>query len=61
MIRRQDPPKRSRGGHHVDVMHVDTKSDIDDNESAADSNDMKEDDATLFAMLKASGLPASLK
>eukprot|EP00965_Chrysotila_dentata_P069176 2286069-Pleurochrysis_carterae.AAC.1 len=42
-------------------MHVDTASDIDDDEFAADSNDMIEDDATLFAMLKASGLPASLK
>eukprot|EP00965_Chrysotila_dentata_P035586 1184307-Pleurochrysis_carterae.AAC.1 len=41
-------------------MHVDTASDIDD-ESAADSNDMTEDDAALFAMFNASGLPASLK
>eukprot|EP00965_Chrysotila_dentata_P096532 3190149-Pleurochrysis_carterae.AAC.1 len=23
MIRRQDPPQRARGGHHVDAMHVD--------------------------------------
>eukprot|EP00965_Chrysotila_dentata_P111582 3689166-Pleurochrysis_carterae.AAC.1 len=42
-------------------MHVDTASDIDDDESAVDSNDMTEDDATLFAMFKASGLLASLK
>eukprot|EP00965_Chrysotila_dentata_P033575 1118109-Pleurochrysis_carterae.AAC.1 len=44
-------------------MHVDTASDIDDDESAAaDSNEMTEDDATLFiTMFKASGLPASLK
>eukprot|EP00965_Chrysotila_dentata_P118453 3915914-Pleurochrysis_carterae.AAC.1 len=42
-------------------MHVDTTSDIDDDESAADRNVMSEDDATLFAMLKASRLPASLK
>eukprot|EP00965_Chrysotila_dentata_P096894 3202174-Pleurochrysis_carterae.AAC.1 len=42
-------------------MHVDTASDIDDNESAADSSDLTEDDATLSAMFKASGLPASLK
>eukprot|EP00965_Chrysotila_dentata_P080357 2651210-Pleurochrysis_carterae.AAC.1 len=62
MIRRQDPPQRSRGGHRVDATHVDTASDIDDGESAADSsNDMSEDDATLFAMFKAFGLPASLK
>eukprot|EP00965_Chrysotila_dentata_P090253 2978298-Pleurochrysis_carterae.AAC.1 len=61
MIRRQDPPQRSRGGYRVDAMHVDTASDIDDNESAAGSNGMTEDDATLFAMFKASGLPPSLK
>eukprot|EP00965_Chrysotila_dentata_P011011 358162-Pleurochrysis_carterae.AAC.1 len=61
MIRRQDPPQRYRGGHRVDAMHVDPASDIDDDESAADSNNMSEDDATLFAMSKASGLPASLK
>eukprot|EP00965_Chrysotila_dentata_P110563 3652990-Pleurochrysis_carterae.AAC.1 len=62
MGRRQDPPQRSRGDHRVDAMHVvDTASDIDDDESAADSNDMNVDDATLFAMFKASGLPASLK
>eukprot|EP00965_Chrysotila_dentata_P157965 5218891-Pleurochrysis_carterae.AAC.1 len=43
-------------------MHVDTASDIGDDESAADSNDMSEDDATFFAIFKASGLrPASLK
>eukprot|EP00965_Chrysotila_dentata_P052510 1742336-Pleurochrysis_carterae.AAC.1 len=42
-------------------MHVDTASDIDENGSAANSNDMNKDDATLFAMFKASGLPASLK
>eukprot|EP00965_Chrysotila_dentata_P021121 699532-Pleurochrysis_carterae.AAC.1 len=30
MIRRQDPPQRSRGRHRVDAMHVDTASDIDD-------------------------------
>eukprot|EP00965_Chrysotila_dentata_P156806 5181180-Pleurochrysis_carterae.AAC.1 len=42
-------------------MHVDTASDIDDDESAANSNDMTEDDATLIAMFKASGLPALLK
>eukprot|EP00965_Chrysotila_dentata_P174809 5771064-Pleurochrysis_carterae.AAC.1 len=42
-------------------MHVDTASDIDGDKSAADSNDMTEDDATFFAMFKASGLPASLK
>eukprot|EP00965_Chrysotila_dentata_P075122 2481472-Pleurochrysis_carterae.AAC.1 len=59
MIRRQDPPQGSRGGHRVYAMHVDTASDIDDVESAADSNDMSEDDATLFAMFKASGLQAS--
>eukprot|EP00965_Chrysotila_dentata_P036064 1200365-Pleurochrysis_carterae.AAC.1 len=61
MIRRQDPPQRSRGGHRVDATHVATASDIDDDESAADSNDMTVDDATHFAMFKASGLPASLK
>eukprot|EP00965_Chrysotila_dentata_P127093 4203824-Pleurochrysis_carterae.AAC.1 len=61
MIRRQDPPQRSRGGHRLDAMHVDTASDIDGDESAAGSNDMTEDDATLFAMFNASGLPASLK
>eukprot|EP00965_Chrysotila_dentata_P058873 1953774-Pleurochrysis_carterae.AAC.1 len=61
MIRRQDPPQRSRGGHRVDAMNVDAASDIDDDESAADSSDMNEDDAALFAMFKASGLPASLK
>eukprot|EP00965_Chrysotila_dentata_P103128 3404898-Pleurochrysis_carterae.AAC.1 len=61
MIRRQDPPQRSSGRHRVDAMHVDTASDIDDDESAADSNGMPEDDATLFAMFKASGPPASLK
>eukprot|EP00965_Chrysotila_dentata_P047432 1573414-Pleurochrysis_carterae.AAC.1 len=49
MIRRQDPPQRSRGGYRVDGMHVDTASDIDDDESAADSSDVTEDDATLFA------------
>eukprot|EP00965_Chrysotila_dentata_P143350 4736442-Pleurochrysis_carterae.AAC.1 len=42
-------------------MHVDTASDIDNDESAADSKDMTEDDANHFAMFKASGLPASLK
>eukprot|EP00965_Chrysotila_dentata_P009398 305854-Pleurochrysis_carterae.AAC.1 len=42
-------------------MHVDAASDIDDDESAADRNDMSEDDTTLFAMFKAFGLPASLK
>eukprot|EP00965_Chrysotila_dentata_P098994 3273988-Pleurochrysis_carterae.AAC.1 len=42
-------------------MHVDTASDIDDDESAAHSNDISENDATLFAMFKACGLPASLK
>eukprot|EP00965_Chrysotila_dentata_P025730 854767-Pleurochrysis_carterae.AAC.1 len=43
-------------------MHVDTASDIDDDESAADGNDMTENEGTLFAsMFKASGLPASLK
>eukprot|EP00965_Chrysotila_dentata_P027181 902543-Pleurochrysis_carterae.AAC.1 len=41
-------------------MHFDAASDIDDDESTADSNDMTEDDANLFAMFKASGLPASL-
>eukprot|EP00965_Chrysotila_dentata_P024315 805388-Pleurochrysis_carterae.AAC.1 len=61
MIRRQDPPLRSRGGHRVDAMHVGTASDIDDDGFAADGNDMTEDDATLFAVFKASGLPASLK
>eukprot|EP00965_Chrysotila_dentata_P142512 4711170-Pleurochrysis_carterae.AAC.1 len=61
MIRRQDPPQRSRSGHRVDAMHIDTASDIDDDESAADSNEMTEDDGTLSAMFKASGLPASLK
>eukprot|EP00965_Chrysotila_dentata_P082298 2716371-Pleurochrysis_carterae.AAC.1 len=61
MIRRQDPPQRSCGGHRVDAMHIDTASDIDDAESAADSSDMTGDDATLFAMFKASGLPASLR
>eukprot|EP00965_Chrysotila_dentata_P150421 4968730-Pleurochrysis_carterae.AAC.1 len=30
MISCQDPPQRSRGGHRVDAMHVDTASDIDD-------------------------------
>eukprot|EP00965_Chrysotila_dentata_P122436 4046360-Pleurochrysis_carterae.AAC.1 len=60
MTRRQDPPQRSRGGHRVDAMDVESASDIDD-ESAADSNDVTEDDATLFAMFKLSGLPASLK
>eukprot|EP00965_Chrysotila_dentata_P111188 3674943-Pleurochrysis_carterae.AAC.1 len=30
MIRRQDLPQRSRGGHRVDAMHVDMASDIDD-------------------------------
>eukprot|EP00965_Chrysotila_dentata_P246227 6207034-Pleurochrysis_carterae.AAC.1 len=38
MIRRQDPPQRSRGGHRVEAMHVDTASDIDDDETAADCN-----------------------
>eukprot|EP00965_Chrysotila_dentata_P163632 5403201-Pleurochrysis_carterae.AAC.1 len=61
MIRRQDPPQHSRGGHCVDATHVDAASDIDTDESAADSNDMSEHDATLFAMFKASALPASLK
>eukprot|EP00965_Chrysotila_dentata_P077966 2571332-Pleurochrysis_carterae.AAC.1 len=62
MIRRQDPPQRSRGdGHRIDKMHADTASDIDDDESAADSNAISEDNATLFAMFKACGLPASLK
>eukprot|EP00965_Chrysotila_dentata_P175486 5792670-Pleurochrysis_carterae.AAC.1 len=61
MIRLQDPPQRPRGGHRVGVMHVDTASDIDDDESAADGNDMTKDHATLFAMFKAFGLPASLK
>eukprot|EP00965_Chrysotila_dentata_P156067 5156292-Pleurochrysis_carterae.AAC.2 len=62
IIRRQDPPlRRSRGGHRVDAMLVDTASDIDDDESAAEGNDMTEDDATLFAMFKASGLAASLQ
>eukprot|EP00965_Chrysotila_dentata_P150969 4988733-Pleurochrysis_carterae.AAC.1 len=61
MIRRQDPPQRSCGGHRVDAMHVDMTSDIDDDESVADSNNMSEEDATLFAMFKASGLPALLK
>eukprot|EP00965_Chrysotila_dentata_P065664 2176117-Pleurochrysis_carterae.AAC.1 len=61
MIRRQDPPQRSRGGHRIDAMHVDTASDIDDDESTAESNDLTEDDAMLFARFKASGLPASLK
>eukprot|EP00965_Chrysotila_dentata_P094661 3130398-Pleurochrysis_carterae.AAC.1 len=42
-------------------MHVDKPSDIDDDEPAANSNDMTEDDTALFAMFKASGLPASLK
>eukprot|EP00965_Chrysotila_dentata_P088596 2925691-Pleurochrysis_carterae.AAC.1 len=61
MIRRQDPPQRTRGRHCVDAMHVDTASDIDNDEPAADSNNISEDDATLFAMFNASGLPASLK
>eukprot|EP00965_Chrysotila_dentata_P209916 6185577-Pleurochrysis_carterae.AAC.1 len=61
MILCQDPPQRSRGGHRIDAMHVDTSSDIDDDDSAADSNNMTEEDATLFATFKASGLPASLK
>eukprot|EP00965_Chrysotila_dentata_P007748 252807-Pleurochrysis_carterae.AAC.1 len=30
MIRRQDPPQRSRGGHRIDTMHVESASDIDD-------------------------------
>eukprot|EP00965_Chrysotila_dentata_P254455 6211875-Pleurochrysis_carterae.AAC.5 len=42
-------------------MHVDTASDIDDDKSADDSNDMTEDDATLFTMFNASGQPASLQ
>eukprot|EP00965_Chrysotila_dentata_P000961 30858-Pleurochrysis_carterae.AAC.1 len=42
-------------------MYVDTASDIDDDESTADSNNMTEDDATLFALFKASGLTALLK
>eukprot|EP00965_Chrysotila_dentata_P060722 2011838-Pleurochrysis_carterae.AAC.1 len=42
-------------------MHVDTASDIDNDESTADINDITEDDATLFAIFKASELPASLK
>eukprot|EP00965_Chrysotila_dentata_P016311 539270-Pleurochrysis_carterae.AAC.1 len=42
-------------------MLVDRASDIDDDESAADSNAISEDNATLFAMFKASGLSASLK
>eukprot|EP00965_Chrysotila_dentata_P041091 1363146-Pleurochrysis_carterae.AAC.1 len=50
MIFRQDPPQRSRGGHRVtDAMHVDTASDIYADESTADSNNMTEDNATLFA------------
>eukprot|EP00965_Chrysotila_dentata_P176006 5811328-Pleurochrysis_carterae.AAC.1 len=61
MIRRQDSPQRSRGGHRVDAMHVGTASEIDDDESAVDINDMTEDDATLFAIFKASRLQASLK
>eukprot|EP00965_Chrysotila_dentata_P168778 5573345-Pleurochrysis_carterae.AAC.1 len=47
MIRRQDPPQRSRGGHRVDTMYVDTTSDIDDDKSAADSNDMTEETTRL--------------
>eukprot|EP00965_Chrysotila_dentata_P088411 2919800-Pleurochrysis_carterae.AAC.1 len=43
MIRRHDPPQRSRGSHRVDAMHDDTASDIDGDESPADSNDMTED------------------
>eukprot|EP00965_Chrysotila_dentata_P181148 5980086-Pleurochrysis_carterae.AAC.1 len=42
-------------------MHVNTASDVDDDESAVDSNYMSKGDATLFAMIKASGLPALLK
>eukprot|EP00965_Chrysotila_dentata_P115471 3815899-Pleurochrysis_carterae.AAC.1 len=42
-------------------MHADMGSDINDDESAADSNDMTEVDATLFAMFKASRPPASVK
>eukprot|EP00965_Chrysotila_dentata_P038602 1281720-Pleurochrysis_carterae.AAC.1 len=62
MMFRQHSPQRSRGGHRADAMHVNTASDIDDDESAAgDSNDMSEDNATLFTMFKASGLQASLK
>eukprot|EP00965_Chrysotila_dentata_P055670 1846667-Pleurochrysis_carterae.AAC.1 len=61
MICGQDSPQRSRGCHLVDATHVDTASDIDDDESGADSNNMTEDDATPFAMFKASGLLASLK
>eukprot|EP00965_Chrysotila_dentata_P136555 4516041-Pleurochrysis_carterae.AAC.1 len=49
MIRRQDPPQRSCGSHRVGAMHVKAASDIHDNKSAADSNNMTEDDATLFA------------
>eukprot|EP00965_Chrysotila_dentata_P058393 1936811-Pleurochrysis_carterae.AAC.1 len=41
-------------------MHVDAASDDDDDGDAAD-NDTADDDATLFALYKASGLPASLK
>eukprot|EP00965_Chrysotila_dentata_P074160 2449254-Pleurochrysis_carterae.AAC.2 len=35
MVRRQDLPQRSRGDNCVDAMHVNTASDIDDDESAA--------------------------
>eukprot|EP00965_Chrysotila_dentata_P151176 4996977-Pleurochrysis_carterae.AAC.1 len=41
-------------------MHDDTASDIDDDEYAANSNDMTKD-TTLFTKFNASGLPASLK
>eukprot|EP00965_Chrysotila_dentata_P075717 2501840-Pleurochrysis_carterae.AAC.1 len=61
MIRRQDPPQRSRGGHDVNAMYVDTATVTEDDESTAYSNNMTVDDATLFAMLKASGPPALLK
>eukprot|EP00965_Chrysotila_dentata_P208655 6184819-Pleurochrysis_carterae.AAC.1 len=61
MILPQDPTQCSHGNHCVDAMHADTASDIDDIKSAADSNNMTMDDATLFVKVKASGLPTLLK
>eukprot|EP00965_Chrysotila_dentata_P084067 2775023-Pleurochrysis_carterae.AAC.2 len=60
MIRQQAPPQRSRGGHRVDAMHVDAAGDEKDNNDA-DNNGMAGDNATLFALYTAPGLPTSLK
>eukprot|EP00965_Chrysotila_dentata_P148929 4918201-Pleurochrysis_carterae.AAC.1 len=60
MIRQQAPTQLSCGGHRADAMHGDAGGGDNDNGNAKNI-DMAYDDATLFALYKASDLPTSLK